>query len=120
MATTVLLTVTIEPMTCGECGVPFGITADFIRERRRDHKTWYCPNGHHRWYPGKAPEEELAETKARLLDVRAERDRLADDNLTLARKNKTLRSRAKNGVCAFCKRSFKNVKAHMDTQHKKS
>lgn len=38
---------------CGECGVPFALNDAFIGERRKDHKTWYCPNGHSRYYPEK-------------------------------------------------------------------
>ena len=118
MRSRVVLTVVIEPFTCANCGVAFGLEARYERAQREDRKAWYCPNGHSQWFPGQDIHEELREAQARLNDVRAERDRLAGDNMTLAQKNRRLGSRAKAGVCAFCNRSFQNVKRHMDGQHK--
>lgn len=46
---------------CGSCGVPFAMSEDFIEERRKDHKTWYCPTGCPRHYPQKTEKEKLQE-----------------------------------------------------------
>lgn len=59
---------------CGECGVPFALNDDFIRERRKDHRTWYCPNGHERWYPEKNETEQALAKAERLERQLASRD----------------------------------------------
>lgn len=41
---------TVEIIECGECGVTFGLTEEYLKQRRKDHVTWYCPNGHKRYY----------------------------------------------------------------------
>lgn len=52
-------------ITCGECSVTWELTDGFVAQRKRDHKTFYCPNGHSRWFPGKTKEEkQIAELKA--------------------------------------------------------
>ncbi len=38
--------ITFEVFHCGECGVHFALTEAFAAERRRDGRTWHCPNGH--------------------------------------------------------------------------
>ena len=119
MGTEVLLMVAIETEMCCNCGVPFGMERGYRRTKLNEKTIYYCPNGHGQHYIGKRIEEELADTQARLRDVRAERDRLSEDNMNLAKKNRTFRLKAKAGMCAFCHRSFQNVKRHMDTQHSK-
>ena len=64
--------VEFEVHSCGDCGVMWAMTAEYIESRRRDHKVFYCPNGCHRHYPQKTNEEKLREqltnTKKRLVD----------------------------------------------------
>src|SRR3990167_6562869 len=43
---TVSAIVRIEAVTCGVCGFVFGLPEDFIRLRRHDGRSFYCPNGH--------------------------------------------------------------------------
>lgn len=31
---------------CPECGVPFQMPSSLDTQRRRDHKPFWCPNGH--------------------------------------------------------------------------
>ena len=40
-----------------DCGVVYALASGFIQARREDHKTFYCPNGCNRWYPGKTDKE---------------------------------------------------------------
>ena len=44
---------------CGECGVVYATTKAFTNERRGDHKTFFCPNGHRRYYPQESKTERL-------------------------------------------------------------
>jgi len=50
-----------EVKACITCGVGYALPSDFIEDRREDHKSFYCPNGHKSYYPGKNEKEELAE-----------------------------------------------------------
>ena len=35
---------------CIHCGIHFAIPSNFLERRRKDHKTFYCPNGHGQCY----------------------------------------------------------------------
>lgn len=128
MTSTITLTETYTLLDCGECGTPFAFPAAFVQRRREDHRTWYCPNGHTRWFPEKTDvelalekrdrERERAERlqaqlKRREVDLQNERKQHSSTKgeLTKARK------RAANGVCPCCHRTFKQVDAHMKRQH---
>jgi hypothetical protein len=118
----------IEVFCCGQCGVVFGFTESLVDIRRDDHKTWYCPNGHHWSFTGENTEERLkrelkqekdraARTNARLDQVRAERDH-AKASLTSTKGVVTkLKKRVANGVCPCCNRTFKDLARHMAGQH---
>lgn len=112
------LYVAFEQRVCGECGIAFAAPASFWSERRDDHKTWYCPNGHQRHYPGES-EKEKAE---RLLREERERHQrtLARENAERAAKEKAERKlkRVGRGVCPECNRSFANLARHMNCKHK--
>ncbi|SIE38084.1 Uncharacterised protein [Mycobacteroides abscessus subsp. abscessus] len=108
---------------CGHegCGVPFALNDEFIRQRREDHRTWYCPNGHSRYYP-QMNETELAKARAARLerqlanreeDLRAAK---AAHAVTKGKLTKT-RNRIAKGVCPCCNRSFVNLGKHMAGQH---
>ena len=51
--------VEFEVHTCGDCGVMWAMTTDYVESRRVDHKNFYCPNGHSWHYPQKTPAEKL-------------------------------------------------------------
>jgi hypothetical protein len=120
---------TIEALSCGECGVVYGLPSGFLNERRRDHKEWFCPNGHRRWFPpGKSETDVLKEKLAKeeqrsrwwaehAESVAHERDR-AKRQASAARGTVTkMKRRAAAGTCQCCHRSFANVARHMGTQH---
>lgn len=46
-------------VSCGKCGIVFLVPTVWRDERRDDHQTWHCPNGHPRVYTGKPATEEL-------------------------------------------------------------
>jgi hypothetical protein len=123
-----LLTVTtdieLETEECSECGIVFAMPARFRQERERKKDDFYCPAGHSQAYQGVAQAEKLRRAEAHARDLSIDNTRLADDNMDLARKstalrrrNTDLRKRAKNGTCAFCRRTFRNVQAHVERQH---
>src|SRR5690606_31780949 len=53
------LTLTFQPVTCANCRVAFALEEDYRKDRLRDHRTFYCPNGHSNYYPGRSDLEQL-------------------------------------------------------------
>lgn len=123
---------TLVIVTCGAdgCSLTFGMSQEFYDARRKDHRTWYCPDGHPRCYNG---ESDLQREKR--LRAAAERSRSAawahataadDQRRATERSNRALRghlTRARNkianGVCPVgnCRRHFDNVQAHIASEH---
>jgi hypothetical protein len=73
--------ITFEVLHCGACGVHFAVTEAFADERRRDGRTWHCPNGHARVFR----ETEAERLRKQLAAVeqakaRAEQNRDAERN----------------------------------------
>lgn len=110
------------------CGLQFGLPDMFVARRREDQKTWYCPNGHSRWFPGETEEQRLAKRAARLErqlanydeDLRAERaSHQVTKNQRRAAKGQLTKTRRRiaNGVCPCCNRSFVDLHRHMCGQH---
>ena len=48
-----------EIVLCATCGIPFGITADWLGRLMKCHNFFYCPSGHHQNYPQESTEERL-------------------------------------------------------------
>lgn len=128
--TTAQIGVELELFTCDNdgCGISFAMPSRFVEGRRADHKTWYCPNGHPRHFPGKSREEELRDELNRMRRIaemeRKTAARLHEDKQRLRRQvsaHKGVATRLKNkaiaGVCAFCAHEFPNVAEHVKAEH---
>lgn len=128
--TTFAIGLELELFTCSHdaCGISFALPTWYAKERRADHATWYCPNGHRRYFPGKSDEEKLRDQlQAAKKEVEYQRSlrQEADQNAKHfeARANgykgqaAKLKKRAAAGTCAFCSRTFSNVADHVKTQH---
>ena len=50
-----------EKTTCSKCGAQSLLPAERIRKLRQSHATFYCPNGHSQYFPGKTAEEKRIE-----------------------------------------------------------
>ncbi len=123
---TFIATLVIED--CCNCGIAFGMSADFAQRRRDDHKTFYCPAGHPQHYTGKSETEKLkdqlqsATNRENSLRERNEslHDQLLHKNYSIralkAAKTKVI-NRVKNGVCPCCNRTFKNLQDHFQSKH---
>ena len=115
--------VVIECTRAG-CGVHFALTEHYRNQRRDDHATFYCPNGHGHWYPG---ESDLEKARAATLRAEAqrdfarqERDRAEAERVKVERKLKRERKRVAASVCPCCNRSFMRETAmarHIATKH---
>ncbi len=116
---------TLVVVACGakDCDVVFGMTERFYQERRSDHRTWYCPNGHPRTYLGKSETERLRER----LRTAERSEQFYRDVAATARRSAAaqkgqvtrIRNLIARGICPVpgCRRSFTNVREHMATQH---
>lgn len=121
MEVTIATKVTFDIEECIDCGVLFGVTQSYQKERREDHKGFHCPNGHSQHYPGLTPAEKLAKQldaeKARVQFWQQEADRKATALKEAQAEAKRVAARAKNGVCPCCNRSFVQLQRHMTTKH---
>lgn len=121
---------TFTIIDCCECGMSFGFTREYERERRRDHKWFYCPNGHQQHWQQKSDVEKARE------DAEAQRERAErlarqvtqiGERLSTERKSHSAtkgqltkaKKRAAHAMCPVdgCRRSFANVARHIANQH---
>jgi len=127
-AITITRTVSIKTETCCRCGCVFGMEEGFMRDRRNDHQSFYCPNGHGQHYTGKTDaqkaREEADSQRERALEVerwwRQEQQEHARTELSRrAYKGQVtkIKRRVGKGVCPCCNRTFANLASHMTTQH---
>jgi hypothetical protein len=74
---------------CYKCGLLFYVPAGFDANRRNDHKTFWCPNGHNQAYTGKTNAQkykELYEKEQACCAVKSQKLRAVNDEaLSLTR-----------------------------------
>lgn len=122
-----LLTIAIDTLSCGNCGVYFGMESGQLAKVQADGSWFYCPNGHRIHYFETANQRLEKER-----DAERQRRRNAEATLTHTRDQLDAERRSKaayrghltrvkrriaNGVCPCCSRSFDNVRRHMASQH---
>lgn len=123
-----------EEQDCISCFVKFCVPKGFTDARRKDAKSFYCPNGHSMSY-GKSEADRLKEQlhKAEQARLAAEKDAAREkgwrreayeekahvERRLAAQRGVTtrLRNRVANGVCPCCNRTFINLQRHMATKH---
>jgi hypothetical protein len=114
--------VELVELSCGSCGTAFAIAEQLYKQRRKDHGSFYCPNGHNRYFPGESEEEKLRR------QLKAQQDYAESLNSRLDQRERSLsatrgvvtklRKRAVAGACPFgCHRTFANVARHVATVH---
>ncbi|MES2524062.1 MAG: hypothetical protein V4617_15250 [Gemmatimonadota bacterium] len=137
MAETLLFSTKLATLTCCNCGMLFAMPAEVEQRRRDDHKTFYCPNGHGQSYSGKSEAEllrdqlakkthEIEQAQANAKHYRESRDRVEEQKRHIERRLSATQgvvTRHKRkiaaGKCPCCSAEFKNLAAHMKTQHPK-
>lgn len=118
----------LEAVVCGACGVTFGMPEELITQRRRDHQSFYCPNGHGRFFPDKTDAEKVQAAADKYKKLYQQEQKYAAD--VVSERNAAQRSlsatkgvltrtknRIANGVCPCCHRSFKELQRHMEDKH---
>jgi hypothetical protein len=114
---------------CCRCGEQFCLHPETEATLRRSASTFHCPWGHPQHFPlGKSAEQKLRDE----LDAERRRRQSAEQNVEFysqmqkraeasARGYKgvatKLKNRARAGVCPCCKRTFKQLAAHMANKH---
>lgn len=118
----------INPTTCGVCGLAFGLEATFMAARKRDHRNFYCPNGHHIAWSDKTTEQQRIEQLERDVESQRRSREWAEQQAKGANiaagiaKGKLRRviARVHAGVCPHCNRTFKQLAQHMKAKHPKA
>lgn len=107
----------LETMECANCFMVIALPKRFIADRRDDHRTFYCPVGHHNFFPAKSEAEKLREQleheKQRTFTAQQQTRMEREQREKLERKLK----RVSGGACPECNRHFKNVERHMKSKH---
>jgi hypothetical protein len=130
MSTVTHYTGALVAQECGDCGITFGMPADFRAKRIDDHKDWYCPNGHCRHFTGKSELEKARDELARVRgwydqeQARAAelRQRIETKERQIAARKAVatkLRKRIAAGKCPCCHTRFKDLAEHMKAKHPK-
>lgn len=107
------------------CSVQFAFTRAFYDLARKDHRWWYCPNGHRQAYTGKTEEQkrldqakvENERLRARWLAERDQAEAAKREAAEAKAREVRIRWRVGNGVCPCCSRTFPALAAHVATKH---
>ena len=115
--------VNLNADSCVNCGVIYGVDAEFEAARRRDGKTFYCPNGHAMSFT-ETDAMRLKQERERNARLTASLDQsyaaLAEEEKRRRAKEREiarLQKRIQNGVCTQCHRHFANLERHMASKH---
>lgn len=124
----VTLDVRLSTISCSECGITFAVPDVWDRDRRRDHKTFYCPNGHGQVYKGESDLEQakaeaealrgrLAAARQSAKFLREEKERVERSRSAIKGQLTKVKRRVAHGVCPCCNRHFDDLARHMGTKH---
>jgi hypothetical protein len=106
---------------CCNCGVVFAMPTDMQERRKKDRQYFFCPAGHQQHYL----EEPEVDKLKRQVENLTKREQWAQQEAKKANEEaekakqalKKTRTRAKAGVCPCCKRTVKEMAAHMASKH---
>lgn len=105
----------------------FGLTRFMYDARKKDGKTFYCPNGHPRAYR-ETENDRLRRERDQLKQRIAQKDDtikcLQEDYERIERRRRAavgqisrIKNRVGHGICPCCNRTFENLGRHMASQH---
>lgn len=117
-----------EEVTCYSCNTAFCMEVGLYKKRLEDRGSFYCPNGHSQHFIGEREVDRLKrelERKQREIEweqrqkIEARRKLLGQKIATGKAKaeKKRLLHRVHCGVCPHCRRTFKQLAAHMKAKH---
>jgi FtsZ-binding cell division protein ZapB len=111
---------------CCVCGITFAMPDSFYRQQQELGKqaNFYCPNGHQMHFSRSILQQEVDRLKSENDSLSKSRtslhDQLTEKVHEIDRLNKSIKRRnrrLKAGVCPCCNRTFKELAAHMKTEH---
>lgn len=122
------ITIEMTATDCAQCLIAFCVPGRYLKERREDKRTFYCPNGHPMSYHQSKADELAAKLKEAERDrewyrtaEREQRDRaVVAERQNTARKGviTKLKKRVVAGACPFgCQRHFANLERHVASKH---
>ena len=118
--TETIYTATMISRECS-CGVVYAISEAFEKARRRDHKTFYCPNGCSRHFPQQTDEEvlrrQLEQAQRRAASAEGQATRAEYQRRAAVGQVTKIKKRVANGVCPCCQRTFRDLASHMADKH---
>ena len=89
--------VSMELITCPNCGMPFSMPQDKVGNLRACHNKFYCPNGHLLSFKGKSEAEQLRET-LKFRDATITSLQEAEENRLVKRRARDLKRRKPKAV----------------------
>ena len=120
MTTTYTKTVTIEHVSCGACGVVFGLEEDFYASRRRTGHDFYCPNGCKVSWSETTEDRlkrSLEDARRRAASAEGRAERIERSRRAYKGQLTKVKNRVSKGVCPCCNRTFQDLARHMETKH---
>ncbi len=124
---TIYETIKLEAITCGQCGMTFGVPDHWLKQRRDNGGGFHCPNGHERVFREsevnrlrgeiRRIESRLALERSRLDQERKAREETERSLVATKGVVTKLKRRAAGGACPCCNRTFQNLQRHMKTKH---
>lgn len=112
----------LETTCCASCGMEFAVPVFWIKAKRDQNGSLWCPNGHSLQFNGETSDQKIARANSQR-EAAETAKRFAEGLLAAERLNhkKELERRDKRahaGVCMQCNRTFVNVSRHMASKHK--
>ena len=127
MANTELILDPMWTQRCLHCDIAYSVPSTFDQQRRRDGRTFYCPNGHGESYREGEAERQRKRADALSAQLQVERnshewtkkDLAVTERRRAAQKGKNtlIKNRIKRGLCPCCHAKFKDLEGHMTDQH---
>lgn len=106
---------------CANCGTTFWMTESLEGQRRKDHKSFYCPNGHDNYWPQESDAERykrlMRQAEDRAAAARAEADQAEASRRAWKGQVTRLRNRAAAGACPYCGENVYQLKRHVQRKH---
>lgn len=124
---TIQVEINLVAISCGACGLPFGLPDYYLKKLQETGKSFNCPNGCSIGYNNNEVDrlkKELAKVEKtktiykQWFDDEVDRRKSVERSLSATKGVLTkAKKRIANGVCPCCHRHFTNVERHMNSKH---
>ena len=111
---------TVDPLSCGSCGVVFGMEHSMWVNRRETGRDFWCPNGCRISYSesdNKRLTRELKSERDNAARLVAERDQIEASRRAYKASAARARNRALEGNCPMCGKHVYQLERHVKRVH---